>query len=184
MEFSFFDEIMDFDEILDDSNNDSISSSNNASTSKRFVSISDSDRMKILHDAVPVNSRYKSQWAMRIFNKWNRKRLNDNFFATDLQVLGDLEVMTKSDLDWCLQKFTFEVRKQNGGKYPPETLRQIIVGLFSYMKYTFNKSWNFYRDEMFSESRKCLDAVMKSLTKDGLGCRSQKVLAITLNIED
>ena len=56
-----------------------------------------------------------------------------------LKVYDDLEYMGASDLSYCLKYFIADVRKQDGSKYPPKTLKGIFATIQHYMNYDCGK---------------------------------------------
>ena len=77
--------------------------------------------------------------------------------------------MNAYDLTFCLQKFVFEVRKQNGNKYPAKTLYDIFSMLNYYVQNYLGHSYSLFksRDE-FLLSRKCLETAMKETSASGV----------------
>ena len=56
---------------------------------------------------------------MKLFRSWHANwkcRLDST-----LKVLKDLEEIIVDDIDYCLQHFIPEIRKENGDFYPPKT---------------------------------------------------------------
>ena len=136
---------------------------------------------KKMEDAVPQNTKAKAKWAMKLFNDWLtvwRVRLDG------IKVLKDVNTFTKSDLDFCLQHFYCDVRKKDGQKYPPVTLKEIA----SMIQFDFNRSLNWsislFLDKEFEMSRKVLDAEMRCMAREGLVKPKKKAAVISQNIEE
>ena len=82
-------------------------------------------------------------------------------------VLNDLEDMPISDLNYALQFFMRDARKQDGSKYPPRTLKEIVAALQHYLNYTLKKKLSIFNDSEFAETREALDAEMKLSAAEG-----------------
>ena len=139
------------------------------STSNRFPTLSADDRIKIIENSIPVNTRKKEKWAIKIFTEWHEKRkeeiLNNN--REGLLVLKDISEWTSSDWNLLLEEFILEVRKENGEKYTPSSLKDIFSMLQHYTQYTLRNSINFWQDTDLKNSRMALDAAMKDSVKCG-----------------
>ena len=85
-----------------------------------------------------------------------------------LHVFKKLDDMTKGELDSQLKHFIFEVRKENGERYPSSSLRDLFQGIGYHMNQNLNKCVKIFSDQEFTNSRNALDAAMKSATKDGI----------------
>ena len=78
-----------------------------------------------------------------------------------MNVLKDIAEMDAYDLNFCLQKFVFEVRKQNGDKYPAKTLYDIFSMLNYYVQNYLGHSYSLFKSDEFLLSRKCLETATK-----------------------
>ena len=104
----------------------------------------------------------------------------------EMNVLKDIAEMDAYDLNFCLQKFVFEVRKQNGDKYPAKTLYDIfsMLNYFTYktilvIHILFSKAMNFYYlGSVLKQQRK------KHLPLHGVTSGENKSKAISLQEEN
>ena len=78
-----------------------------------------------------------------------------------MHVFKQFEDMWKSELDSQLQYFAFEVRKQDGSRYPATSLRDIFLGIGFYLEEKSGRDWRIFNDADFHSSRTALDAAMK-----------------------
>ena len=130
----------------------------NASCS-RFVSTTSEDLEKKRKERIPENTRRKSSWAIRLFNEWHGHWKVQ--FSDHLKVYHDLDDMTVGEVDYCLQYFFAEVRKADGSKYPPRTLKEIAAAIQHHFQYNLRRKISIFNDEAFCGSREILDAEMK-----------------------
>lgn len=152
----------------------------------RFKFCNDEQIKENIKKQIPSSSQSKSKWAKIVFEEYNNARNTNilNTFSTELMVLKNLNEMSKSDMEFILPKFINDVRKKDGSKYPPESLRQLVCALFHYLRYEVEQNWDFFRDSNFSLARKALDASMKCATKEGLGLNKRKAEFISNELEE
>ena len=115
--------------------------------SSRFQSFTNNDDIQgIIKSSIPVATRKKSKWGIKILSDYNKARnkkiLDDS--SEELMVLKTCDEFVKSDLTFLLPKFVLDVRKCDGSCYPAESLRQIICAIFHYYRYEKEKSWDFF----------------------------------------
>ena len=106
------------------------------------------------------NSMKKAEWAVKIFKSWLRSR-QSNGLINGLHVFKAFEDMLKSETDSQLQYFAFEVRKQDGSRYPASSLRDIFQGIGYYLRNKLGRDWRIFNDHEFQATRMALDAAMK-----------------------
>ena len=135
---------------------------------KRFAQPLDSEKLdEAISKTISDNSKRKAQWAVNIFRTWLKDR-QSNGLIQGLHVFKDIENMSQSELDSQLKYFVFEVRKVNGERYPANTLRDIFQGIGFYINQIIGKPFKLFSDSEFAESRRSLDAAMKTANKDGI----------------
>ena len=134
---------------------------------------------------LPKNTFNHSNWAMKTFIDWHKSRIEKNITNPDhLEVYKEPSEMTKSELDYLLKFFVHEVRKQNGDRYPGESLKQLIAGIQFYFRNTLNKNISIFTDEEFLNTRKSLDSAMKDACQENVGFHKKQATAITLEMEE
>jgi len=130
----------------------------------RFATNSTEDVQKHLEVRVPHSTRMKERSCVRLFKQWHTQwKLRDDM----LKVYDDLEYMEASNLSYCLKYFIADVRKRDGSKYPPKTLKGIFAMIQHYINYECGKKWSFFNDEEFIDARNQLDAEMRISAIEG-----------------
>lgn len=94
--------------------------------------------------------------------------------------------MTSETLNYWMQRFVLEVRKQDGSEYPP--LYYIVGGLLRYLRDEYIHNMNFL-DEKDHRSRyavfqRVLDVRMKELLSKGLGTKVRQADPILAEVEE
>ena len=86
-----------------------------------------------MSEATPKTTQYNTKWGRKVFEEWQQRRQNT---SAKLEVVGvakmncenvedltfPLEHMSPNTLNLWLSKFVCEVAKQNGERYPPNSL--------------------------------------------------------------
>ncbi len=152
---------------------------------ERFVSISANAIKETLDNMTPVATRKKVDWAIRLFRNWHQWKNEANILSEDeLSVYNDIDDISEGDLNIVLQKFIFEVRKKDHSQYPPKTVYDIFAMINYYVQNNLKRSWSLFKDSEFQQSRKCLEAAMKSAASNGLTSGNNRSNAISLDEED
>lgn len=149
--------------------------------SSRFKCVTSTDIDRTVQEAIPQNTLNKSNWAYKIFSDWLivwRERLDDV-----LKILKPIEEFSTGDLDYALQYFYMEMRKKSGELYPPQTQKEIVAGIQWYLNRNFNWNISLFNDAAFTQSRKVLDAAMKSAAKQGCVRASKQAEVISMEQE-
>ncbi len=152
------------------------------SSSSRFVEVSAEDIENCVKSRVPKNTVKKVEWVVRLFRKWKDEWCGR--LGNQRKVYKSMEEFDKSDLDLCLQFFLCEVRKVDGSKYPPQTLKEMVAMLQHYFVYTLKKPLSIFGDAEFAESRAVLDGQMKALAKEGLVLPKKRACSISRDDEE
>ena len=99
------------------------------------------------------------------WNDWCRHRL-----ANYGDAIPPLDEITITDLADYLSSFVYEVRKQDGSEFPPESLHHIVSALQRFLRWNGKPGIDIYKDTEFADFRSCLDSEMKQLVqRAGLG---------------
>ena len=123
-------------------------------------------------------SKKKIRWAVNMYCDWRQNRVNNK--CCEEILLADLNyfAFSESDLAYALSCFIREVRKIDGGDFPPNTLREIIVMIQMYL-HENAVYWKILDQTEFAGLRNVLDNTMKQRTAMGLGvCVSSEVISI------
>lgn len=131
---------------------------------RRFAeAVSDNDLQQLIESQSNPNTRRNTKWSVEMFNKWRESREN----------VPCMKEMNAEMLNYWLQRFVLEVRKQDDSEYPPRTLYFIVCGLLRHLRDENIHNMNFLdeHDHRFAVFRKVLDARMKELLSKGLGTK-------------
>ena len=154
-----------------------------ASTS-RFAFVSKEDIENNLKVAVPISTVRKNKWAFNLFKDWLsewRVRLDG-----ECKVLKEIEEFNFNDLDYCLQYFFCGVRRRDGQRYPPQTMKEIAAGIQSYFNsdiFKENKISIFTQKE-FSASKEVLNSQLIQSANAGMAKPKRKAELITIEMEE
>ena len=107
---------------------------NISNSRKRFTSpVKESEFHEAGKGVVPKNTKHNNQWAIKVFRLWmqqpNVKVSPEDAVPTDILESSDCEVICK-----FLRYFTLEVRREDGERYNPGTIRSLLCGLNRTMK--------------------------------------------------
>lgn len=132
--------------------------------------------------SIPENTTKKEKWAMKVFDEWHRNRIA-NLTINDLNVYKSNEEMDKSDLNFLLKRFFFEIRRKDGKKYPPRSLYDLFSMINYHFTKTLKKNWSLFKDSDFNETRQCLSAAMKETASEGITSGNKKAGFISNSTE-
>jgi hypothetical protein len=135
----------------------------------RFQKVSEEDVCEAEKGFIPSNTRRCNTWAVKNFTSWLASLDDHEQAAAD----PDSILLTDDPNTHCsyLCKFVMETRKENGEKYPPRTLFQLLSGLLRYMREKKNDAFNIFdeKDPNFTPLKKVMDSHFKQLHSEGLG---------------
>ena len=139
----------------------------------RFSEItSDEALAKISKGYIPPNTEKNTAWSMRVFEQWQEARkARGNAVPQILQKPYDCTALSH----W-LALFVTEVRKADGGKYPPNSVYQILCGILRFMRKQDPFVPNFLdqKDGRFHELHGTCESVFRELRQDGVGANPQE----------
>lgn len=164
-----FDELEQFLHDEENNPNEASTSMQSSQSEKRFVCCSEKEITEKLVASTPENTRKKVNWAVKMFRDWHTHRLNTTITTEgELNVLKDIDEMDASDINFCLQKFVFDIRKKNGERYPAKTLYDVFSMLNYYFQNNLSRNFSLFKNVEFFAARKCLEAAMKETSASGL----------------
>ena len=146
---------------------------------ERFTEmVSDQEIQDLINSQTNANTKKNTKWAIGAFNDWRLARASDN--------IPELHAMNAENMNFWLQRFVMEARKQKGGEYPPKSLYCIVYGLLIYCRDMNVDDKNFLdeKDGRFTQFRRVLDAKMKELLCKGLGTKTRRADPISPRDED
>jgi len=151
-------------------------------SSCRYAPVTNDDLQSIREQRIPQSTKDKVKWAINLFRNWHddwKMRVDDI-----LKVYKSVDEMDSNDLNYCLKYFIPEIRKANGERYPPRTLKEIIAGIQHFYCYEINKQLSIFLDQEFFETREILDAVMKQSAKEGYRKPVKRAAPVTMETEE
>lgn len=131
---------------------------------------------------IAINTAIKQKWVRKVFRIWldEWKMRIDN----TLKVYKDISEFITSDLNYCLQFFYCEVRKVNGERYPPATLKEFAALIQHYFNNKLGWQISVFKDPEFRQSTIVLDTQMKKSASLGLVKPKRKSSIITFEHEN
>ena len=159
------------------------SSTEELTTSKRSFAPPETQQEigKAKLSAIPATTTADTKYCVKIWNDWCSHRLVK--YGDVIPPLNHSELSVAS-LAENLSSFIFEVRKQDGLEFPPDSLHHIVSGIQRYLRWNGKPGINIFKDAKFAEFRVCLDSEMKRLQRAGLGSRKKKAEPLTSEEEE
>lgn len=155
--------------------------SSNKGSSKRFaVPTSVADLEKKSEGVIPKNTQKNDQWALKVFTEWIEER-NQHSLDTGECPKDILETEDGNCLSKWLSLFTVEVRRKDGGKYPPTTIHMLLCSLQRIMRRKSRHPFNIFdkKDVRFRGFHGTMETVFQSLHKEGVGTEVKHTPAIS-----
>ena len=99
---------------------------------------SEEEETSLLSEATPKATQYNTKWGRKVFEKWQQRQQNKCSMLKIVGVAGlkcedvedvTLKHMSPTMLNFWLSKFVYEVAKQNGERYPPNSLYLLICAI-------------------------------------------------------
>lgn len=154
----------------------------------RFAAPLSESEIENKKETIPKNTQSANSWATAVWRDWARFR---NTHDSTIQELGspipeDIgDFMEFCSMDFWMQRFVHEIRRQDGKPYPPETLKQITAGLQRYLRNEKNMPVNFFKcdDPTFAGFYKALDCRMRELTNEGVGLEKKSASPVLVTDE-
>jgi hypothetical protein len=165
---------------MDISNRDTIFNSS-SSSSNRFVHSTQESIEKDMQNRIPLNTQKKCAWAVRLLRLWHddwKCRLDG-----EMKVLKPVEEWSSGDLSYALRFFVTEVRKENGDRYPPQTLKELVAAIQHYFQNKLKIMVSIFKDKEFAETRAVIDAQMKISAAEGLVKIKKRAVCLTRKYE-
>ncbi|XP_066288271.1 zinc finger MYM-type protein 3-like [Branchiostoma lanceolatum] len=143
---------------------------------------------------IPKKTQQSTRYGVSVWRDWalnrnqcstlNNVEVGDKFFIVPVQLSRSI---TAEEMDFWLARFVWEIRKQDGTPYPPNTLYVIVTALLRHFREELGcHDMNFLdkKDSRFAEFRKALDARMKELAAAGVGAERRQADPLTQEDED
>ena len=156
-----------------------------SSTGTRFPEpTSEEELAKKSKGVIPKNTQKNDQWALTAFMDWmeqrNKRSLHDQCPKNVLET-EDARCLSK----W-LSLFIIEVRKKDGGKYPPATIHLLLCGLQRIMRRENRQPFDIFdkKDVRFRDFHGTMESVFQSLHSEGIGAEIKHIPLITKEEEN
>ena len=125
----------------------------------------------------------KVNWVKNMYQEWMYSR-NAKSGVNDITCdLEDVQSITQESLKYSLCHFITEIKKLDGGDFPPRTLYDLVICMQFYLEIK-GFSWRLICDEVFKEVKFTLDNLMKARTERGLGTSVRKAMVLNVCDED
>ena len=149
----------------------------------RFAVSTDEELDQARKRFVPANTVRCTDWAMKVFNSWieERNKLGAEKCPSDVLENPDVAVLDK----W-LSAFVVEVRCEDGQQYPPNTINQLLAGLWRQVRSKTPNAPNFMnrKDHRFGQLNGAISSVFRKLREQGVGASIKHAPVITPEEED
>ena len=125
----------------------------------------------------------KVHWVKQMFNDWKEFRCNSAHLESVDCDIDHPELLSKEVLSKAVCKFITEVKKLDGGDFPPRTLYDIVICLQFWMEHNgFN--WKLISDSEFQDVKFTLDNMMKQRAAKGIGNEVKQAEVLTFTDKD
>ena len=153
----------------------------NRETSRFALPISDKEMEDIKKSAKPSNTIRRNKWALNVFYKWkeNRTPLENEKDLPQIDIIH----WTQENLNYWIAKFIMECRKEDGSRYPRNSLVSLIAGLQQSLREN-GHTIDFFKNDNFGHLRSCLDAAMKISTQNNIGVHVNQSEVISQSEEE
>ena len=104
------------------------------------------EETSLVSEATPKATQYNTKWGRKVFEEWQQRRQHT---CAMLEVVGvadlkcdvqgltvSLEHMSANTLNFWLSEFVCEVAKENGERYPPNSLYLLICAINHHLSET------------------------------------------------
>ena len=145
--------------------------------SSRFNFDCDDDFEDLSRGYIPPSTAADTAKCVKLFKDWTIER---NLAYPEDQIPDDI-LLTDNAKDLCkwLCRFSAEIRKNDGSRYPPKTIQHYLVGLQRHIREEKRCSFDFMKQSEFVPLKNLLDALYRKLLSEGVGCSSSKTEALT-----
>jgi len=154
----------------------------------RFSIASSQDIDRVVSCSRSKNTVRNSSWCTKLYEDWAtwRNQQSSTTQENDYLVpqLTDLWTAPKADISRALKHFIFEIRRQDGTEYPPNTIYNIVCGLARFIREE-RPDCNIMDKEDFNfvQFVRALDACMRNLTSRGIGSHHKRADPISEDSE-
>ena len=140
------------------------------------------DFQKAAEGVVPTNTKHSTKWAVSTFVSWvveRNKRVPEQIDCDILCCIDPERLFNQ------LRLFVLEVRKMDGEKYTPGTIKSLLSGINrEFAKNKADFSIMDRSDRRFRELHLTLDSVSSELHRNGVGVNKKNAKVISKDLED
>ena len=115
--------------------------------------------------------------ALNMFNAFHQEEIKRQSEMGDgyrFLIFKPFEEMPFEELNNELKYFSLSVRRQDGGRYPPKTIYDIMTMLNFHLNNDRNKTVNIFTSDTFKESVRAMNTLMKEPAEAGVKQRDLK----------
>ena len=141
--------------------------------------LTDNEMERAKRSAIPDSTTADTRYCIKLWNDWCEHTLKSH--GDVIPPLGDL---TAKEMSQKLSCFIFQIQKQDGSEFPPDTLHHIVSGIQRHLRWNGKPGIDLYKDACFADFRMCLDSEMKRLQRAGLGSQKKKAEPLTEEEEE
>ena len=139
----------------------------------RFATSNAEDISNLEGKAKNQNTKSSTKTWINVFKAW----------ATSRNILPELSLFTPADLNDILRRFYYEVRKENGNEYEPDSLRVMLASLNRHLiECKYPKS--LISAPEFQTSRDVLEGKARDLRAKGMGKKLNAAKALDTQQEN
>uniref|UniRef100_A0A1X7V1I9 QRICH1-like domain-containing protein n=1 Tax=Amphimedon queenslandica TaxID=400682 RepID=A0A1X7V1I9_AMPQE len=148
---------------------------------KRFAKPKSEEELEIIQkNSEPLTTARTNKWAVAVWNKWSKCRLDDHKEAP----IGPPYLLpSKDDLYHWMTCFIVEIRCKDGKEYSPNTLYAIACAVMKHIR-NYCPELNFFTQPEFHGFKTTLDSEMKRFKADGVGLEKRRADPISVNDEE
>ncbi len=120
------------------------------------------------HKSFAPSTDRKIAWAASLYEEWRQHRLQTDEKDRHEISWGALQNpnLKEADLSFCLCSFINEIRRKDGGEFPPKSLYEIVL-LIQFKLEKRGLMWKLVDGVDFTRVRFTLDNVMKKRAESG-----------------
>ena len=115
---------------------------------------------------VPCKTQQDTNYCIHLWNAWSVH--HQATAGVRIPPLADLKI---DELQHWFTRYILEVRKKDGGQFPPNTLHHLVCGITRYLRHHGQPELDVWKDPEFSNFRASLDSEMKRLQSSGMGAK-------------
>ncbi len=139
----------------------------------------------LAHKKFAPETEKKIHWVTNMYHQWQIQRNKNPELVYIFVDLDDIPSLTKRNLSYGMCRFITEIKKLNGGDFPPKTIYEIVicVQMFLESKGIFWKLLD-DKEEEFQWLQYTCDNIMKERVSGGIGSITRQAEVISYDDEN